>query len=41
MPAPHFVFNGHWGIKPDGTILVNPKLPIGTTATSASARRAC
>ncbi|MGA2066757.1 MAG: malectin domain-containing carbohydrate-binding protein [Thermoguttaceae bacterium] len=26
MPAPHFVFNGHWGIKPDGTILVNPKL---------------
>ena len=26
MPAPHFVFNGHWGIKPDGTILVDPKL---------------
>ena len=26
MPAPHFVFNGHWGIKPDGTILVNTKL---------------
>jgi hypothetical protein len=24
--APHFVFNGHWAIKPDGTILVNPKL---------------
>ncbi len=23
MPAPHFVFNGHWGIKPDGTILVD------------------
>jgi hypothetical protein len=26
VPAPHFVFNGHWGIKPDGTILVDPKL---------------
>lgn len=26
MQAPHFVFNGHWGIKPDGTILVNPTL---------------
>ena len=26
MPAPHFVFNGHWGIQPDGTILLKPKL---------------
>lgn len=26
MSAPHFVFNGQWGIKPDGTILVNPQL---------------
>lgn len=26
MPAPHFVFNGHWSIKPDGAILVNPQL---------------
>jgi len=26
MDAPHFVFNGHWGIKPDGTIVVTPKL---------------
>jgi hypothetical protein len=26
-PAPHFVFNGDWSIKPDGTILVDPKLP--------------
>ncbi len=26
MAAPHFVFNGHWGIQPDGTIQVNPKL---------------
>ena len=23
---PHFVFNGHWGIRPDGTIVVDPKL---------------
>ncbi len=27
MPAPHYVFNGHWAIKPDGTIQVNPQLP--------------
>lgn len=26
MPAPHYVFNGHWAIKPDGTILVDPQL---------------
>ena len=26
MPAPHFVFNGTWSIKPDGAISVNPKL---------------
>src|SRR4030042_4607260 len=26
MPAPHFVFNGHWNIQPNGTILVHPKL---------------
>lgn len=27
MSAPHFVFNGHWTIQPDGTIVVNRKLP--------------
>ena len=26
MAAPYFVFSGSWGIKPDGTILVSPKL---------------
>jgi hypothetical protein len=26
MAAPHYVFNGSWAIKPDGTIQVNPKL---------------
>jgi hypothetical protein len=26
MPAPHFIFNGQWSIKPDGTILPSPKL---------------
>lgn len=26
MAAPHFVFNGHWGIQPDGTIAVNTNL---------------
>jgi hypothetical protein len=26
MPAPHFVFNGHWDIRPDGNILINPQL---------------
>jgi hypothetical protein len=26
MAAPHFVFNGHWGIQPDGTIRVNTRL---------------
>ncbi len=26
MSAPHFVFNGHWGIRSDGTIVVSPKL---------------
>jgi hypothetical protein len=25
-PAPHFVFNGTWSIKPDGTIRVDPNL---------------
>ena len=25
-PAPHFVFNSTWGIEPNGTIHVNPKL---------------
>ena len=23
MAAPHFVFNGHWSIKPDGTIVID------------------
>ena len=27
VPAPHFVFNGFWGIQPDGTIHVSPALP--------------
>ncbi|MBN1853009.1 MAG: hypothetical protein JW829_09810 [Pirellulales bacterium] len=27
MAAPHFVFNGHWNILPDGTIQVHPELP--------------
>ncbi len=26
MPAPDFVFNGQWGIQPDGTIVLKPKL---------------
>jgi hypothetical protein len=26
MPAPDFVFNGHWGIQPDGTIRLKPRL---------------
>ena len=26
MAAPYFVFNGSWGIKPDGTIVVSPRL---------------
>ena len=26
MPAPHYIFNGTWSIKPDGTISVNPDL---------------
>ena len=26
MAAPYFVFNGHWGIQADGTIIVSPKL---------------
>ena len=26
MAAPYFVFSGSWGIKPDGTIIVSPKL---------------
>ena len=26
MAAPHFVFNGHWSIDPDGTIHVDPHL---------------
>jgi hypothetical protein len=26
MTAPHFVFNGHWSIRPDGTIVIDPKL---------------
>ncbi len=26
MPGPHFIFNGCWAIKPDGTISVNPSL---------------
>ena len=26
MAAPYFVFSGSWGIKPDGTIVVSPKL---------------
>lgn len=26
MAAPHYVFNGQWGIQPDGTISVQPKL---------------
>ncbi|MHB1035711.1 MAG: malectin domain-containing carbohydrate-binding protein [Pirellulales bacterium] len=26
MAAPHFIFNGHWSIKPDGTILPSPNL---------------
>ena len=26
MPAPDFVFNGQWGIKPEGTIVLKPKL---------------
>ncbi len=26
MAAPYFVFSGSWGIKPDGTILVSPRL---------------
>lgn len=25
MAAPHFVFNGHWSIAPDGTIRVDPR----------------
>ncbi len=25
MAAPHFVFNGHWSIKPDGTIVIDPR----------------
>ncbi len=26
MPAPHYIFNGTWSIKPDGTIEINPDL---------------
>ena len=26
MAAPHFVFNGHWQIHPDGTVFVDPEL---------------
>jgi hypothetical protein len=26
MAAPHFIFNGHWAIRPDGAIVINPKL---------------
>ena len=28
MPAPHFVFNSAWSIKPDGTIIITP---VGNT----------
>jgi hypothetical protein len=26
MTAPHFVFNGHWSIHPDGTVVIDPRL---------------